>query len=62
MGRKLQILACTRKTDSTTSEKTVSAIITEMELIIWGRPLEDRKAESAMSWNQMALTTLWRIH
>lgn len=43
---------------SITTVKMVSAIITDTEDILWARLREDLKAESAISWNQMALTTL----
>ena len=53
------ILLWIRKIDSTTIVKIVSATETENEVIILGRPeLVLRKAVSAMSANQMELTTL----
>ena len=54
-------LLCTRNTDSTTMVKTVSAMLTEKEVMARGLPVEVlRKALSAMSANQIELTTLDR--
>ena len=58
MGTMEKTLPCTRKMISTTMEKAVSRIITDMDMFTRGRHWEDRKARSAMSWNQMALTIL----
>jgi len=60
IGTREKTLPCTRKMVSTTMLNTVSAIITEIDRLTSGRPWEDLKARSAMSWNHMALTTLDR--
>ena len=52
-----KIVLCTRKIVSTTIVKTVSAIDTENEVIIRGRPDFFANAVSAMSANHIELTT-----
>lgn len=75
IGRSANTLPWTKKMISTTMEKTVSAIMTEIDRLTRGRPCDDLKtllvttdhslfshlnARSAISWNQMALTIFER--